>query len=145
LSVSSNPRRTPFVAVDRKEETMLLAAAPQLLDSPCCEVINRVPWGFFMLVHVALFLIAAFFALKMFQSDRSLFGLGFGLFAVAELSYMTYHVNATLFLFAHTISEVLVGGAVVALFAAAAKAGLVSVAATSEPQRTARVKAAGAR
>jgi hypothetical protein len=104
---------------------MLLAAAPQLLDQPCCEVINRVPWGFFMLVHVTLFLLAAFFALRMFQSEQGRFGLGFALFAVAELSYMTYHVNATLFLFAHTISEVLVGGAIVALFAAIANAGLL--------------------
>ena len=124
---------------------MLLAAAPQLLDRPCCDVINRVPWGFFMLVHVALFVLAAFFALKMFQSDHSLFGLGFGLFAVAELSYMTYHVNATLFLFAHTISEVLVGGAIAALFAGAVKAGLVSFASEPEVRPTPRVKAAGAR
>jgi hypothetical protein len=97
---------------------MLLAAAPQLLDNPCCEVINRVPWGFFLVVHVALFALGAIFALRSFQADRELFGWGFTLFALAEVSYMTYHINVTQFLFAHTISEVLDGLAVVALFAA---------------------------
>jgi hypothetical protein len=123
---------------------MLLAAAPQLLDRPCCDVINQVPWGFFMLVHVALFLLGAFFALRLLQSDHSLFGLGFALFALAELSYMTYHVNATLFLFAHTISEVLVGGGIVALFAGAVKTGLVKSPAPVAT-RSRRAQQAGAR
>lgn len=116
---------------------MLLAAAPQLLDSPCCDVINRVPWGFFMVVHVALFALGVVFALRMFQSERQLFGFGFALFALAEISYMTYHVNLTLFLFAHTVSEVLVGVALVTLFAAVAREGLLSspVAAGAVPPR----------
>lgn len=111
---------------------MLLAAAPQLLDSPCCDVINRVPWGFFMVVHVALFALGVVFALRMFQSERQLFGLGFAIFALAEISYMTYHINLTLFLFAHTLSEVLVGAALVTLFAAVAREGLLSSLASSE-------------
>jgi Na+/melibiose symporter-like transporter len=106
---------------------MLLASAPQLLNSPCCDVINRVPWGFFMVVHVALFALGVVFALRMFQDDRQLFGWGFSLFALAELSYMTYHVNVTLFLFAHTISEVLVGGGLVTIFAALVKSGVVDL------------------
>lgn len=116
---------------------MLLAAAPQLLDSPCCDVINRVPWRFFMVVHVALFALGVVFALRMFQSERQLFGFGFALFALAEISYMTYHVNLTLFLFAHTVSEVLVGVALVTLFAAVAREGLLSspVAAGAVPPR----------
>lgn len=105
---------------------MPLAAAPQLLDSPCCDVINRVPWGFFMLVHVAIFALAVVFALRMFQGGHELFGWGFGLFALAEVSYMTYHVNITLFLFAHTISEVLVLGGLGTLFAGFVRHGLVA-------------------
>lgn len=104
---------------------MLLAAAPQLLDSPCCDFINRVPWGFFMVVHVALFSLGVVFALRMLQDDRQLFGWAFGAFAVAELSYMTYHVNATLFLFAHTISEVLVGLGLVTIFVGLVREGIV--------------------
>lgn len=117
---------------------MLLAAAPQVLDSPCCDVINHVPWGFFMVVHVALFALTVVFALQMFQSGRDLFGLGFALFALAEVSYMTYHVNLTLFLFAHTISEVLVLAGLGTLFTAIAREGVNSAIAAGP---TARKKA----
>jgi hypothetical protein len=88
-------------------------------------VINRVPWGFFMVVHVALFALAVVFALRMFQDGRDIFGWGFSLFSLAELSYMTYHVNITLFLFAHTISEVLVLGGLGTLFVGFVRHGFV--------------------
>lgn len=106
---------------------MLIAAAPQLLDHPCCDVINRLPWGFFLFVHVALFAVGAFFASRAFASGNPLLAWGFVAFALAEVSYMTYHVNLTQFLFAHTISEVLDGAAFVALFAAAARSSLVTL------------------
>jgi len=96
-----------------------LAAAPQILDHPCCDVINELPWGFFLLVHIALFTVGAYFALRSFEGGLSVMGWGFALFALAEISYMTYHVNITQFLFAHTISEVLDGAAFVALFVGA--------------------------
>src|SRR5437868_2234882 len=68
------------------------------------------------------------FALRAFDSGEKLFGWGFALFALAEISYMTYHVNITNFLFAHTVSEVLDGVAFVVLFAAATQKGITSVA-----------------
>lgn len=105
---------------------MILAAAPQVLDHPCCDFINQFPWGFFLAVHIVLFAVGAYFALRSFEANRSLFGTGFGLFAAAELVYLTYHINVTQFLFAHTIAEVLDALAFVAIFAAAAKAGLTS-------------------
>jgi hypothetical protein len=119
---------------------MLLAAAPQLLDRPCCDVINRVPWSFFMLVHVAIFALAVVFALRMLQNGHEVFGLGFAIFALAEVSYMTYHVNATLFLFAHTISEVLVLAGLGTLFAGFVRNGLASStpAANTSPRRSVR-------
>ena len=43
----------------------------------------------------------------------------FSLFAAAELIYMTYHLDWTVFLFAHTIAEVLDLAAFVLVFAAA--------------------------
>lgn len=98
---------------------MNLAAAPQILDHPCCDVINDLPWGFFLLVHIALFGAGAYFALRSFEGGLSVMGWGFALFALAEISYMTYHVNITQFLFAHTISEVLDGAAFLALFVGA--------------------------
>jgi hypothetical protein len=97
----------------------MLAAAPQLLDHPIDVIVRDLPWGFFLLVHIALFAAGAFFALRAFESRQTLSGTGFALFALAEISYMTYHVNITNFLFAHTISEVLNGVAFVLLFAAA--------------------------
>lgn len=98
---------------------MNLAAAPQILDHPCCDIVNELPWGFFLLVHIALFAVGAFFAFRSFEGGLSVMGWGFALFALAEITYMTYHVNITQFLFAHTISEVLDGAAFVALFVGA--------------------------
>ena len=94
----------------------IVAAAPQILDHPCCDVVNDLPWGFFLLVHIALFAAGAFFAMRAFDGGLRTMGWGFALFALAEISYMTYHVNITQFLFAHTISEVLDGVAFTALF-----------------------------
>src|SRR5919206_4451914 len=105
---------------------MLLAAAPQVLDHPIDVIVRSLPWWFFMVVHIALFVVGAYFALRAFDAGESLFGWGFALFALAEISYMTYHVNITTFLFAHTISEVLDGVAFVAIFAAAAQHGLTT-------------------
>ncbi len=104
----------------------MLAAAPQLLDHPVDVIVRDLPWWFFMAVHIALFVVGAYFALRAFEAGESLFGWGFALFALAEISYMTYHVNITNFLFAHTISEVLDGLAFVALFAAAVQKGVLS-------------------
>ncbi len=116
----------------------VIASAPQLLDHPCCDLINRLPWGFFLAVHVVLFALGAYFAIRAFEGGEGLFGWGFALFALAEVSYATYHVNLTQFLFAHTISEVLDGLAFVALFAGAARRGVLAwakseVSRSSEP------------
>ncbi|HEX2240674.1 MAG TPA: hypothetical protein VHJ82_05995 [Actinomycetota bacterium] len=84
-------------------------------------MVNELPWGFFLLVHIALFAVGAYFAFRSFEGGLGVIGWGFALFALAEISYMTYHVNITQFLFAHTVSEVLDGLAFVALFAGAAR------------------------
>jgi hypothetical protein len=104
---------------------MTFAAAPQILEHPCCDFINELPWGFFLLVHIALFAAGAFFALRAFDGGSGVLGWGFALFALAEVTYMTYHVNITQFLFSHTIAEVLDGLAFVALFVGAVQNGAV--------------------
>lgn len=106
---------------------MTLAAAPQILEHPCCDVINELPWGFFLIVHIALFAVGAFFALRAFESGSGVLGWGFALFALAEITYMTYHVNITQFLFSHTIAEVLDGLAFVAIFVGAVQKGAIRV------------------
>ena len=104
---------------------MTLAAAPQILEHPCCDFINELPWGFFLVVHIALFAVGALFALRAFDSGSSMLGWGFALFALAEITYMTYHVNITQFLFSHTIAEVLNGLAFVAIFVGAVQKGAI--------------------
>ena len=117
---------------------MNIAAAPQLLDHPIGDIINQFPWGFFLVVHVALFAVGAYFAYRSFDAGETVLGAGFALFAMAEAVYATYHVNITLFLFAHTISEILDGAAFVLIFAAAVRHSLVR---TSPSARRTRVAA----
>lgn len=69
--------------------------------------LNLIPPGIFLLIHLAAFLIGTYFATRSFNAEARGLGSGFLLFAVAELVYMTYHLDWTVFLFAHTIAEVL--------------------------------------
>jgi membrane protein implicated in regulation of membrane protease activity len=84
--------------------------------------INDLPTGFFLAVHIAAFAIGAGFAWLAFKRELTLLGWAFSLFAAAEVTYMTYHLDWTVFLFAHTIAEVLDLVAFVLVFAGAAYA-----------------------
>lgn len=93
---------------------------------PFGEFINFVPpWGF-LLIHIALFGVGAFMAQRAFAAEQSGPGAGFSLFCLAEISYMTYHLDWTTFLFAHTISEVLMAAAFVTIFATAIQKTVVA-------------------
>jgi hypothetical protein len=81
--------------------------------------INDLPTGFFLAVHLAAFALGAGFAWAALRRELPLLGWGFALFAAAEVSYMTYHLDWTVFLFAHTISEVLDLAAFVLVFTSA--------------------------
>ena len=81
--------------------------------------INDLPTGFFLVVHIAAFAIGAGFAWVAAKRDLTLLATAFSLFAAAELVYMTYHLDWTVFLFAHTVAEVLDLGAFVLVFAGA--------------------------
>ncbi|HEY7735485.1 MAG TPA: hypothetical protein VH813_01685 [Candidatus Limnocylindrales bacterium] len=84
---------------------------------PFGDFVNQIPPAVFLVIHVVLFLAGAYFAQRAFASGASTLGWGFALFALAEISYMTYHLDWTTFLFAHTISEVLDLFAFVLVFA----------------------------
>jgi hypothetical protein len=73
---------------------------------PFGSFLNLFPPAFFLVVHLLAFALGAFFAYRAFEHSAPL-GWGFALFALAELVYMTYHLDWTVFLFAHTIAEVL--------------------------------------
>ncbi len=74
---------------------------------PFGSFINSFPPAIFLLVHLIGFAAGALFAYRSFEADARLLGWGFALYALAELCYMTYHLDWTVFLFVHTISEVL--------------------------------------
>jgi hypothetical protein len=96
---------------------------------PYGAFINGLPPAFFLAVHLIGFLIGAFFAYRAFDHAAAL-GWGFSLYALAELVYMTYHLDWTVFLFAHTISEVLDLVAFVLVFAWATRSLMVRSPAT---------------
>jgi hypothetical protein len=60
---------------------------------------------------------APLFAYRSLGRAGALLGWGFSLYVVAELVYVPYHLDWTVFLFAHTISEVLDLVAFVLVFA----------------------------
>ena len=91
--------------------------------------VNDLPTGFFLAVHIAAFALGVGFAWLAFKRDLRLIGTAFSLFAAAEIVYMTYHLDWTVFLFAHTIAEVLDLLAFVAVFASA----VVQVAPSRKP------------
>ena len=85
---------------------------------PLGDFVNLIPAPIFLLIHLTAFAIGAYVAWRSFNADAGLLGWGFSLFALAEISYMTYHLDWTVFLFAHTISEVLDLAAFVLIFTA---------------------------
>jgi hypothetical protein len=74
---------------------------------PFGDFINGIPPIGFLAIHIVLFGLGAYFAWRSFGAGQSTLGWAFSLFALAEVTYMTYHLDWTTFLFAHTISEVL--------------------------------------
>ena len=98
---------------------------------PIGDFVNSIPAPVFLLIHLALFAAGAYFAWRSFGADAPLLGWGFSLFALGEISYMTYHLDWTVFLFAHTVSEVLNLGAIVLIFAGVMQRGLAAAAAPS--------------
>jgi hypothetical protein len=101
---------------------------------PFGDFVNNIPPVGFLAIHIVLFAIGAYFAWRTFATGPSTLAWAFVLFALAEISYMTYHLDWTVFLFAHTISEVLDAGAFVLVFVTATRTALTSPA----PARTAR-------
>ena len=100
---------------------------------PIGGLLNAFPPAFFLVVHLAAFVIGAYFASRAFSAGTRSLGWGFTLFAIAEIVYMTYHLDWTVFLFAHTIAEVLDLGAFVLVFV-----GAVQTAAARLSARAAR-------
>jgi hypothetical protein len=99
---------------------------------PIGDFVNNIPAPIFLLVHLAAFAIGAYFAWRSFNADGSTLGWGFTLFALAEISYMTYHLDWTVFLFAHLISEVLDLVAFILIFVAVSQRGVAGMTAATQ-------------
>lgn len=97
---------------------------------PIGSFVNQIPAPVFLVIHLVAFLIGAYFAWRSFGVGSTVLAWGFALFALAEISYMTYHLDWTVFLFAHTISEVLDLVAFILVFASATQRALVGSRAT---------------
>ncbi len=115
-----------------------MLAQISLSDTPCCDFINDLPQWFFLAVHIVIFLLAIVFGTRAFGAGDRGFGWGFTLLALGEISYLTYHVNLTLFLLAHTISEVLVLLAILILAGTAARRGVYGRSVREATQRSER-------
>ena len=98
---------------------------------PFGDFVNQIPAPVFLAIHLVGFLVGAYFAWRSFGAGSTTLGAAFSLFALAEISYMTYHLDWTNFLFAHLISEVLDLLAFVLVFVAATQRALIGSAAPS--------------
>ena len=98
---------------------------------PFGDFVNQIPAPVFLAIHLVAFLVGAYFAWRSFGAGATTLGAAFSLFALAEISYMTYHLDWTNFLFAHLISEVLDLLAFVLVFVAATQRALIGSAAAS--------------
>ena len=104
-----------------------LSTPPHPLNHPLGAWLEQhVDWWLFLLIHIALFLVGVYLASRAFQQNHSTFGWGFSLFSLAEILYMTYHVNLTVFLLAHTLAWGVNAAAFLVLFSAAVRAGVLS-------------------
>ncbi len=90
------------------------------------DFVNVLPPAVFLGIHLALFLVGAYLAKSSFDAKKSTMGWGFALFSLAEIIYMTYHLNITVFLFAHTLAEVADVLGFVLVFAGATSKAMVS-------------------
>ncbi|MDQ2689612.1 MAG: hypothetical protein M3Y29_04990 [Chloroflexota bacterium] len=99
---------------------------------PIGDFVNAIPAPIFLLIHLTAFAIGAYFAWRSFNADATLIAWGFSLYALGEISYMTYHLDWTVFLFAHTISEVLNLVAVILIFTGVTQRGLAGMSAATQ-------------
>jgi hypothetical protein len=90
---------------------------------PFGDFVNQFPSTVYLVIHATAFLIGAYFAWRAFEGRAGLLGTAFSLFALAEISYITYHLDWTVFLFAHTVSDALNLIAFVLVFVWASRRG----------------------
>jgi hypothetical protein len=96
---------------------------------PFGAFINAIPMPVFLLIHLTALIIGVAFAVQAFRLGRGTLGWAFLLYGLAEVLYITYHLDWTVILFAHTLAEVCDLLAVILVFAGAVRAGSARAAA----------------
>ena len=105
---------------------------------PLGDFVNNIPSIGFLAIHFAAFAIGAYFAWRSFGAENGTLGWAFSLYALAEIVYMTYHLDWTVFLFAHTIAEVFNLLAFTLIFIGAGRTVLASSAQPPQPTQPSR-------
>lgn len=81
--------------------------------------VSQIPHIVFTIIHLAILAVAIVLVIQNTKRDGpEAMRWGFILIALGEISYIGYHSGVTTFLLSHTISEVLVLGAIVLFFRA---------------------------
>ncbi len=73
---------------------------------PFGAFINVLPPAVFLVIHAALAVLGLMLWRKAKGAGNAAAARGFWLFVIAEILYITYHLDLTTFLFAHTLAEV---------------------------------------
>ncbi|HEX7050851.1 MAG TPA: hypothetical protein VF188_11655 [Longimicrobiales bacterium] len=105
---------------------------------PFGSFINVLPPVVFIVIHLALLALGLFMAFKSAGGEGSGIPAAFGLYALAEVFYLSYHLDLTVIIFAHTIAEVLDAVAFLLLFGAVGKKVLASRAGAGYGETVAR-------
>ena len=100
---------------------LLFQADQDAAQIPFGQFMEAVPHMAFIAVHGALVLLGLVLSRRARSAGYQTVGTGFLLFCLAELSYITYHLGNTHFLFAHTMAEVLDALAVLSIGVGIAK------------------------
>lgn len=85
----------------------------------------RTPEWVNVLSHTALLIASLYLGYRVIRSGASLFALGFLLFALGEVIYMTYHFGLTALLFVHLLGDGIVFVALVIIFAGLLRRGII--------------------
>jgi len=73
---------------------------------PFGSFIDAIPPALFLIIHGACVLIGVMLWRKARSAGNGAAARGFVLYILGELFYITYHLDFTTFLFAHTVAEV---------------------------------------
>jgi len=85
---------------------LLLLQTDEDVSVPFGTFMEAVPHWVFVIIHSTLMILGVALSRRARAAGYATAATGFLLFCLAELSYVTYHLHLTHFLFAHPVAEV---------------------------------------